>query len=208
MFRNRVSSKIDFYLLALILGLLPGCHQPITKSSQSNACQFLYDNPRINQAVLFYAPTPSRQALTLAVIKHESNFKAKARPVKSWLIQDWIPWRYYSSARGYAQITDPTWSDFSKAQNGSVSRYALIDHIHFVNWYFDRHEKQLRDGDDFYEYYFLFHDGPTGYHQKKYRRSRPLHLFALRVAADAKRYREQLSDCQGLLHWMSRWQQF
>ena len=204
----RIVPRSAFALYIAATLCLCGCHMPIRKAPMRNACDFLYANPRVNQYVRHYAPTPGKQALTLAFIKHESGFQAKARPVKKWLIRGWIPWTYHSSARGYAQITDATWQDFSQAQNGLVSRYALVDHIHFINWYFYKHERHLSNPGNFYEAYFLYHDGPAGYYQKKYRRSHRLHRFTQRVAADAQRYQHQLANCQQVLAWQARWQQF
>ena len=202
----RLLRSICFILgrMGALFFALSGCHH----RQQNHACLFLDDNPSMNQAILNTSSSPQRQALLLAVIQHESGYKANARPVKQWLIRGWIPWSYYSSAQGYAQSTSPTWSDFSKQTRGHPKRQSYVDNVRFVDWYFTKHGHHLQDIRDYYEAYFLYHDGPHGYHTKKYKRSYQLHVFASRVAKDALRYAKQLADCQASLQWQYQWQSF
>lgn len=187
--------------------LISGCHMRIDRRHQNNACQFLQDNPMISEALAFNNKNTAEKALTLSIIQHESNHRAHARPVKSWLIKNWVPWTYYSSARGYAQSTDATWSDFKKSQKSTrLHQSSYFDSVWFIRWYFNRHHDAIQTSPmDYHEAYFLYHDGYHGYFQKKYRRSLAMSRYASMVAKDAKRYEKQLERCKEALKWQNAW---
>lgn len=161
----------------------------------------------ISEALSLNGQSDQEKALTLSIIQHESNHRAHARPVKSWLLKPWIPWTYYSSARGYAQSTDATWSDFKKRhQHSRLSQASYFDSVWFIRWYFKRYHDAIQTNPlDYYEAYFLYHDGYHGYFQKKYRRSLAMTRYAKMVATDARRYERQLKHCKYTLQWQNHW---
>lgn len=202
-------SKLLTHSASLLIVTLAGCHLPINQKNQQNACLFLEENPYIAQSLLSINPSePSRQALTLAIIEHESDHKANARPVKKWLIKSWIPLRYYSSAKGYAQGTKTTWEDFERSDptKKSYKRYSYYDSAKFIHWYFDKNGHIIAEEPlNYYEAYFLYHDGKVGYTKKRLRRPKSLVRYAQLVKESAEKYEKQLSDCQEGIQWQNNW---
>jgi len=189
------------------LGLLSGCQLPIDKSNQSNTCQFLSDNPYILQTIVARSPHSSERSELVNLITYESNHSTYARPVKTWLLEPYIPWTYYSSARSYAQSTEATWQDYIKV-NGSQHnyRYSYYENTGFIQWYFNKNKQFiLNNKDAYYESYFLYHDGPTGYYQNMLSRPKSLSQFARKYANSVTQSTKQLKQCKKQLAWQNQW---
>ena len=205
-------SKLCASSVWLSIVTLGGCHLPISHKNQQNSCLFLEENPYISQSLLATNPfEPKRQALTLAMIEHESGHKAHARPVKKWLIRSWIPISYHSSAKGYAQSTKVTWSDFNRSNplKYGYKRHSYYDSVKFIRWYFDKNGTAFSEGPlNYYESYFLYHDGKVGYEKKRFNRSSKLRAYAKLVERTAQKYERQLSECQDRMQWQNSWVAF
>lgn len=197
---------LQIVTLAILSGwFLTGCHLPIDKKNSNHACLYLYDNPYIAHTLTARTLDTQQQALILAVIAHESNNAAFARPVKRWLFKPYIPWEFYSSAQSYAQSTNATWLDFKKIYPSTPIRYAYHHNVAFIDWYFQSKGRALPKKNYFYEAYFLYHDGSTGYRKKSHKRPKALVYFAKIVSASATRFHQDLQHCQSILSWETHW---
>ena len=200
------TDKSNFLKLLTICSTLSGCYLPINETQKDNACRYLYENPYISHSIESISQDTRMQALILAIIEHESSNKANARPVKTWLIKPYIPWEYYSSAKGYAQSTKPTWIDFNNTQkNHTTQRHSYYNNVAFINWYMTTKGTLLLDQNYFYEAYFLYHDGCKGYHRNIFKRSINMKNYALKVANTAKKNQQDLETCKKHITWQTQW---
>lgn len=131
----------------------------------------------------------------LAFMHKESSFIHNARPPRKRFLG--IPTRRPSSAFGYAQATDETWSDYQRATGDwRADRDDFGDAIDFVGWYLDRAHRQLSiPRDDARNLYIAYHDGLTGYKNGHWRKNTWLKGAADRVVATSGRFRTQLARC-------------
>ncbi|MEM7585788.1 MAG: hypothetical protein AAF560_20530, partial [Acidobacteriota bacterium] len=74
------------------------------------------------------------ESVQMAVIFHESGFRARVRPRRKIL---WIlPGPTRSSAYGYAQVLDATWQEFRDVtDNPKAARHRFSDVAQFIGWY-------------------------------------------------------------------------
>ena len=199
-------SKSKLIQTTVLTLLLSGCSLSINKKNQNNACEYLYDNPYISHSIQSMTPSTKKQALFLAFIRYESNNDPYARPVKYWLIKNWVPWEYHSSAKGYAQSTEATWKDFNTQMADQVNyRHSYYSNIAFINWYITTKNETIESDDYFYEAYFLYHDGKKGYANKRKNRSNTLKDYAKKISSTAKSYHAQLKDCKKAIQWQNQW---
>lgn len=143
----------------------------------------------------------------LAIIHQESSFKADARPPRTRIL--WIfPGPRPSSARGYTQALDETWSQYKKETgNRGADRDDFRDSTDFIGWYGATANRRARvPRDDAYRMYLAYHEGPGGYLRGTHRSKPWLTRVAGKVNARAERYRRQLLDCETRLR--PRWWQF
>lgn len=147
--------------------------------------------------------------LMMAIIRHESSFRAAARPLDS-------RGRRISSALGYAQAIDGTWNIYRRENNKHrAKRTSFTNAIDFVGWY---SSKSIKKGDDISPFdvnalYVFYHDGWEALPEDG---SRELKSEVLKVAAKVYKrtllYHRQLKDCpaiadalysQGVATWNS-----
>lgn len=133
--------------------------------------------------------------IMLAFMHKESSFIHNARPPRKRFLG--IPTRRPSSAFGYAQATDETWSDYQRATGDwRADRDDFGDAIDFVGWYLDRAHRQLNiPRDDARNLYIAYHDGLTGYKNGHWRKNTWLKGAADRVVTTSGRFRTQLARC-------------
>ncbi len=133
--------------------------------------------------------------IMLAFMHKESSFIHNARPPRKRFLG--IPTRRPSSAFGYAQATDETWSDYQRATgHWRADRDDFGDAIDFVGWYIDRAHRQLNiPRDDARNLYLAYHDGLSGYRSGHWRNNNWLKGAADRVVATSGRFRTQLASC-------------
>ncbi len=136
----------------------------------------------------------------MAFTYKESSFVHNARPPRTRLLFV-IPWRRPSSAYGFAQATNETWSDYRRATGRrGADRNDFGDAIDFVGWYLDRAHRHLGIArNDARHLYLSYHEGLSGYRSGRWKSNGWLQGAADRVAANAGRYGRQLASCRNSL---------
>jgi hypothetical protein len=136
-------------------------------------------------------------SLQLAVIYQESSFRSQARPARrgGWLF---FPGTRPSSAYGYGQVVDATWSEYQRSTGGSsASRDDFAAVTDFIGWYSSGTQSKLgiAPGDG-YRFYLAYHEGVSGFRRGTHK-SKPLLLdVARQVSVRARRYEAQLQRCR------------
>lgn len=193
--------------LVLAVGLLAGCTEP-PPTVQDDICRIFaqrpawYDYARRAEA-RWGTPVP----VQMAFMQFESSFRSRARPPRRYLLGI-LPWRWQSTAYGYAQAKDATWQDYLRANPGPFrKRSDMEDALDFIGWYNDQSTRRLGLApNDAYALYLAYHEGWTGYRRGDWRRDGPVRSYAARVAARAKAYAGQLAQCRERLR-CGRWYQ-
>ncbi len=168
----------------------------------ADACVLLGNNRAWHDALRESARTWGvPMGFQLAVIKQESSFNAEARPPRG--PRQWfglVEGDYISSAQGYSQALDSTWEMY-KASTGKwgASRSSFRDSADFIGWYFNTTGKRTGLGQyDYRNHYLAYHEGATGYLKGAWKKKAWLVDTAGRVAAQAARYEQQISQCPAL----------
>ncbi|HHF7374586.1 transglycosylase SLT domain-containing protein [Legionella bozemanae] len=133
----------------------------------------------------------------MAIIHQESKFNARARPARKKLFCV-IPWKRPSSAYGYTQALDGTWSHYKQNCGGwFASRGDFSDGVDFIGWYANEAYKKARiPRTDAYSLYLAYHEGIGGYQRKTYLRKSWLIPVARKVKARSQLYAAQLNSCK------------
>jgi hypothetical protein len=174
----------------------------------ANVCDIFTDRRAWHQAAKASAqrwgvPVP----VNMAFIFQESSFRARAKPERSRFL--WIfPGARPSSAYGYAQALDSTWSDYVRASgNNRARRNNFNDAIDFVAWY-NANSTRVSNIDPFdaRNLYLAYHEGNGGYQRGTYREKQWLLDAAGRVQANTDRFSAQYANCQRELNknWFQR----
>ncbi|MCK9606614.1 MAG: hypothetical protein M0R33_09215 [Methylomonas sp.] len=184
-------------LLIIILVLLSACATTPPKNTQ-NVCQIFREKDDWYQASL----TASRRwgvpiAVQMSIIFQESSFIADAEPPRPTLL-GFIPWFRSSSAFGYPQAQDGTWSDYQhQTGNRWADREDFADSCDFVAWYCAISNKKLGiPYTDAQHLYLAYHEGHTGYRRQHYKNKRWLMNVAQKVHQRAWQYDAQLATCR------------
>ncbi len=143
----------------------------------------------------------------MAIMHQESRFQHDAKPPMRYFL--WIiPRGRSSSAYGYAQVLDGTWSEYQKDGGSMFSdRDDFADAIDFTLWYMNK--TQRRNGVskwDTYSQYLNYHEGHGGYARGSYKRKAWLTGVARKVERRANKYRDQYGQCKQNLDkgWLRR----
>ena len=186
-------------LLAVAVLLSGACAS--TPSNPSDVCSIFREKPGWYRGALkaekrWNISVPVMMAFTYK----ESSFVHNARPPRTKLLFV-IPWRRPSSAYGFAQATNETWSDYRRATGRrGADRNDFGDAIDFVGWYLDRAHRHLGIArTDARHLYLSYHEGLSGYRSGKWKRNRWLQGAADKVAANSARYGRQLASCRNSL---------
>ena len=137
------------------------------------------------------------EAVQLAIIHQESSFRSNARPPREQIL--WIfPGPRSSSAYGYGQVIDDTWSDYRRSVGRSgASRKDFDDVTDFIGWYGHRiHQRTGIDKGNATELYAAYHEGPDGYLRGNHLSKAWLGRVSVRVGHRASRYQRQYVDCR------------
>lgn len=136
-------------------------------------------------------------SVQMAIMHQESHFVADAKPPRIWLLGI-IPWFRPSSAYGYAQAKDETWSDYlDKADRWCADRDDFADAADFVGWYCSvSHAKLGIPKWDAKNLYLAYHEGNGGYQRKSYLNKGRLKRIADKVAYRARLFQSQLDTCK------------
>ncbi|MBM88185.1 MAG: hypothetical protein CMQ41_07375 [Gammaproteobacteria bacterium] len=146
-------------------------------------------------------------SVNMAFIFQESSFRARARPERTRFF--WIfPGPRLSSAFGYAQALDSTWSEYRELSgNHSASRSDFDDAIDFVGWY-NANSGRLSKimASDARNLYFAYHEGNRGYQRGTYLDKTWLIEAANRVQKNSEKFDRQLHTCRKKLEkgWFQR----
>lgn len=135
-------------------------------------------------------------AVQMATIYQESKFIGNARtPVR--YSAGIIPMGRQSSAYGYSQALDGTWSDYQKAVGGRGARRDDIDDAtDFMGWYFNASRDELGIPlSDTRNQYLAYHEGRTGYRRGSHHAKDWLLRVSKEVADRAVLYDTQLRFC-------------
>ncbi|MGF1660601.1 MAG: transglycosylase SLT domain-containing protein [Rubrimonas sp.] len=188
------------WLVALCCAMLAACagHEDVQPRDVSDICAIYRDNPHWatlarESARKWSAP----EEVKMAIIWRESSFRAEARPPRKYFLG--VPTGRLSSAYGYPQAIDGTWDWYRKETgNSRAERDDFEDAIDFVGWYLDK--TRAMNGvptQDAFSQYIAYHEGHGGYRSGAWRAKPDVRRAASQVAAQAARYRAQLSRCGG-----------
>ena len=140
------------------------------------------------------------ESVQLAFVHQESRFRADARP--DWRRALWvIPVGRLSSAYGYGQVKDGTWSDYIRATgHRGAERDDFADVADFIGWYGDLiHRRTAVEKHDAYNLYLAYHEGPGGFARGSYQGKPWLLEVARKVEARARLYQDQYLGCRDRL---------
>ncbi|RUM99904.1 hypothetical protein EET67_01185 [Pseudaminobacter arsenicus] len=140
----------------------------------------------------FGVPVP----ILMATIYTESGFNPRAKPPRTKLL-GFIPWKRPSTAYGYSQALDGTWTTYqTHTGRWGARRSNFADAIHFIGWYHNRsHQLNGIALNDAYSLYLAYYSGHAGYSKGVWRNSSVAQRGARRAADMATRYAEQLRAC-------------
>lgn len=187
-------------LTLVLLSLLAGCATSPPRSPE-NICAIFIEKPNWHDDAL---KAKKRWGVPvhvpMAMMFQESSFRHNAKPPMDYLL-GFIPWGRVSSAYGYAQALDGTWSDY-KAQAGNMfsSRSNFHDAIDFMGWYISLTTKENKISKwDAYNQYLAYHDGRAGWRAQTYKKKAWLMQTAQTVKLRSERFSQQYAGCQDQL---------
>ena len=135
----------------------------------------------------------------MAIMYQESGYRSDAKPPMQYFLGI-IPTGRASSAYGFAQAKDETWSDYKK-ENSEIwsSRDNFADAINFIGWYTNK-TAQVNGipKTDAYNQYLNYHEGWGGYKRGTHKQKAWLMAAAQKVDERAKRYSMQYQNCSRL----------
>lgn len=134
--------------------------------------------------------------ILMATIYTESGFRPNARPPRTKLF-GFIPWKRQSTAYGFSQALNGTWSHYKQATgNWTARRTKFSDAVHFVAWYHNQSSKKNGiSRNDAYNLYLAYYLGHGGYSKGAWRGNAQLQRAAQRSANMASAYEKQLRSC-------------
>jgi len=196
-----VKNNYRYLILFLLPFFLMGCHTASPPKHPSNICKIFKEYPR-----WYWSAKHSREkwgvpiSVQMAIIYQESQFRAKAKPVRHKLLGV-IPWFRPTTASGYTQAVDETWREYIKSQAMlSGSRNDFANATNFIGWYADKaHDKLKISRQNARNLYLAYHEGIGGYRNRTYVRKKWLMIIANKVQRMAKHYRVQLLQCENRL---------
>jgi len=184
-------------LIPLSLAGLASCAN-IPPHNTRNICEIFREKDEWYQATLAASQRWGVPiAVQMSIIHQESSFVADAEPPRPTIL-GFIPWFRSSSAYGYPQAQDGTWSDYQQQSgNGWADREDFADSADFVAWYCAMTHRRLGiPVSDANNLYLAYHEGLTGY-QLKYFNNKPWLLnIAKKVHQRAWQYDAQLATCR------------
>jgi hypothetical protein len=140
----------------------------------------------------FGVPVP----ILMATIYTESSFRPRARPPRTKLL-GFIPWKRQSTAYGYSQALDGTWSRYQRETGRYGARRTDFGAaIHFIGWYHGVSNRQNGIArNDAYNLYLAYYSGHAGYSRGTWRNNAGVQRAARRAANMANTYAGQLAAC-------------
>ncbi|MFB9947676.1 transglycosylase SLT domain-containing protein [Rhizobium puerariae] len=188
--------RIAFFIALMALTLTACASAP---SRITNACAIFEQRDGLFNNWSRQAKAVEREygvsvPILMATIYVESGFRPYAKPPRKYVLGI-IPWGRVSSAYGYAQALDGTWSTYKKdTGRWGASRSDFGDAIHFVGWYHNQsHVKNGIPLSDSYNLYLAYYSGQAGYERGQF--SSGTRQAAQKSAGMAARYEAQLRRC-------------
>ncbi len=195
-----LSVKTAYLTVCVFVLVLSGCAKTPPRNV-NNICSVFKQHPA------WYADTKAVEkrwhvpvTTQMAIIHQESKFNSHAKPERTKLL--WvIPWTRPSSAYGYTQALDMTWSRYKRATGRTfASRTNFADGADFIGWYANQaHKRAGIPYTDTRALYLAYHEGVGGYQRGTYRRKRWLVQVARKVQTRARIYDAQLKHCEAKL---------
>lgn len=163
----------------------------------NDACSIVSQRPSYLKAMKsterrWGVPVP----VQMATIYQESKFIGNAKTPQSFALGI-IPMGRQSSAYGYSQAIDSTWSEYKRSAGGFGARRDQIDDAtDFMGWYMAQTEEKLGISRwDAENQYLAYHEGRNGYAAGSHNGKSWLLRVAKEVAARAETYQIQLISC-------------
>jgi hypothetical protein len=132
----------------------------------------------------------------MATVRKESGFKGNAKPPRTKLF-GFIPWKRQSSAYGYSQALDGTWTQYKmESGNWGARRSSFSDAVDFVGWYHSKTADTYGVAkNDTFHLYLAYYLGWSAYKRGNW----PSGVQSYAKATDdmARRYSAQLQQCGG-----------
>ncbi|MDC0534635.1 transglycosylase SLT domain-containing protein [Francisellaceae bacterium] len=189
--------KLSFSIITFLsfIGLLAGCSSSVDLEGVNiqNGCQIIQKVPKwgkdLHNVQKKWGVPPS---LVLAIIFQESSFNPDAK-------------NSTSSAYGYAQVINGTWTEYKKAVDKDASRSDFDDSADFIGWYLNRIKNKYKlawsNSANLYMAYMLGESGYkkfiTGNGSEQQKQSwAAKYKIAQKVAANAETYKKQMLECK------------
>lgn len=181
----------------MLVGLVSSCMSLRQPSNTANLCTIFAEKSFwYRHALNAEKQWNIDKALLMAVIKQESSFVRTARPPRLRIL-GFIPWTRPTTAYGYAQAINETWSDYKERNNRPLAnRTNFRDAIDFVGWYLDMAATSTSvSRTDARRLYLMYHEGVAGYQSGKWKNNKVVLVAATKVDETAKDFYAQLEDC-------------
>ena len=183
--------------LVIIATLLSACAEPQPQNI-NNACEIFKEKESWRKAAVSSQERWNiPMEVTLAFVHQESSFKGNAKPPRKKLL-GFIPWfGRVSSASGYSQALNQSWSEYKKETGRWYARRnSFKDSSDFIGWYNNKSVRGLGlSSNDAYSLYLAYHEGRGGFKRKTYNQKPWLLKVAAKVKQRATAYREQINNC-------------
>lgn len=189
--------RISYLFFLIFVFFLAGCMPPEPPRNVDNICYIFKQYPKWYKSTKKVAKRwRVPVAVQMAIIHQESHFRAQAQPPRTKLLLV-IPWTRPSTAYGYCQALDTTWSVYKRNRGKFfASRESFADSDDFVGWY--ANQAYIRAGisrNDAYSLYLAYHEGVGGYQRRTYLAKPWLLKVARKVERRAQMYQYQLEHC-------------
>ncbi len=133
----------------------------------------------------------------MATIRKELAFQRNAKPPRTKLL-GFIPWARASTAHGYSQALDGTWSQYQRETGNFMARRTKFsDAVDFVGWYHAKSSKSLGIArNDTLRLYLAYYSGWTAYQRGDWQRNAGIQRYARETDRTARSYAAQLNGCR------------
>lgn len=206
-FARRVRGVATSAILGLSAGALSGCVTPPPRHP-GNICDIFREKRNwyyaaMRQEARWHIPA----SIPMAMMKHESAFRADARTRRTHIL--WIiPWKRITTAYGYGQIENGVWREYQRSTGAGGSRTNYADALQFMNWYITTsHKVNGIPLTDAMKQYLAYHEGWGGYRRRSYANKAWLIGLAKQVDRRAHIYQKQFDSCKEDLKG-SLWERF
>ncbi|MCP4350060.1 MAG: hypothetical protein GY795_31660 [Desulfobacterales bacterium] len=200
--KSSVFSKLKFLCICILL--LAAIHLfccsgfRCSPKNPDNICEIFRENRAwYKSANDSYKKWGIPIGVMMAIMYHESGFRAKARPPRTTCLFI-FPGPRPSTAYGYAQAVDGTWKRYKQLTgNRGAERDSFEDAIDFIGWYCNQSNIICKIGkNDADSLYFAYHEGHRGYNRRTYRKKNWLKQVASDVQRRSDVYSRQMRSCE------------